>query len=217
MKHSLLIPALFAAACVATDEDASLGETSQTVTNYLQTPSWTTAPTCSPPHQVSAAPGEEGLWAAVRVGTTGSSSFQPRKVKLYLRGQSLEAGTWCAGNVSFKVRLFTSTGLGFPGTFLAENTVSASPATPATQSREVSVTMRVPIIPPNRSVYVAVQMVGHLETDTNYNCVAGCGPQTTGLNWWAQNPSSPYGWVSLASVGLTGMDIAARVEGDVNP
>lgn len=217
MKHSFLIPALFAAACVATDEDEPLGETQQAVANYLQTPSWTTAPSCSPPHQVSAAPGEEGLWAAVRVGTTGSNSYQPTKVKLYLRGKSAAAGNWCAGNVSFKVRLFTSTSLGVPGTFLAENTVAASPATPVTQSREVSVAMRVPIIPPNRSVYVAVQMVGDLETDSNYNCVAGCGPQTSGLNWWAQNPSAPYDWVSLASVGIGSMDIAARIEGDVNP
>lgn len=217
MKHLILIPALFAAACVTTDEDPQLGETPQAVTSYLQTPSWTTAPSCSPPRLVAAAPGEEGLWAAVRVGNTGANSYQPETVKLYLRGKSAAAGNWCAGNVGFKVRLFTSTGLGMPMTFLAENTVAASPATPVTQSREVSVKVRAPIVPPNRSLYVAVQMVGDLETDTNYNCVAGCGPQTSGLNWWAQNPSAPYDWVSLASVGLSSLDIAARVEGVVNP
>lgn len=216
MKHLILIPALFAAACVATEEDEQLGETPQAVISYMQTPSWATAPSCSPPRLVAAAPGEEGLWAAVRVGNTGTNSYRPETVKLYLRGKSAAAGNWCAGNVSFKVRLFTSTGFGMPGTFLSENTVAAS-ATPVTQSREVSVNLRAPIVPPFRSLYVAVQMVGDIETDTNYNCVAGCGPQTSGLNWWAQNPASPYDWVSLASVGLGSLDIAARVEGVVNP
>lgn len=199
----------------AAPDDDALSSTTQEVINWMQTPSFTAAPTCSPPHQVSAAPGEEGQWAAARVGATGASGFKPRVVKLYLRGQSAANGTWCAGNVSFKVRIYAGLTYGAPGsTFIAEATVPAT-AAPDSQDRAVSVNVRAANIAAYRSVYVAVQMVGNPATDTDYNCVAGCGPQTNGLNWWSLEDAPPYDWVSLASVGIGNMDIGIRVEGDV--
>ena len=69
-------------------------------------------------------------------------------------------------------------------------------------------------MPANQHIYVAVEMVGDPATDTGYNCLAGCGPQTRSTNYWSLETGAPYGWTLLSNVGYFPMDIGMRVEGD---
>lgn len=210
-----LVPLL--TSCVAEDEGPGddLGSASLAVTTVFQTGKY--AATCSPPQLVAAAPGEEGQWAAVRVGRT-ASRFLVTKVSFLLRGSG--AGSWCGGNAGpYKVRLFYVTGPASrrpvpPAnpTLATEVLVPAAAVAPAA-NHDVSIDLRTPI-PASSDLYVGVEMVGNPATDTGYNCVAGCGPRTAATDWWSSTSNPPYAWTELVDLGLTNLDIGMKVEGE---
>ena len=220
MHHAvrILLPILFAivaSGCVTDDDDPldELGSTTAALTTVFETAP--DALTCTPPYLVAAAPGEEGQWAAVRVGRTTGRPFRPERVRFVLRGSSPAAGTWCAGNAGpFRVRIFYGpdpTPAAQP-TQVVSRTIAAGSGT-AEQTRTVDVGVRSLPIPADQWIFVAVEMVGDPATDTGYNCLAGCGPRTRGSNWWSLATGAPYGWVELSTLGGFDFDIGMRVEG----
>ena len=220
MQHArrALLPlflALMGAGCVdAADDGERLSSTTAALASTFQTAMG--ARSCDPPHSVSAAPGEEGQWAAVRVGRV-TANYRPTRLTYHFRGTSPAAGTWCSGNAGpHLVRVFYGPGPGLPPqlpTVVAEVLVPAANI-PAEDTRAVVVDLRSGIVPANQHIYVAVEMVGDPATDTGYNCLAGCGPATRSTNYWSLETDAPYGWTALSNVGYFPMDIGMRVEGD---
>jgi hypothetical protein len=213
---SCVVLSVMAAACVDEPESAPEPETEAArgpgaMAVFETAPA---APGCTPPQLVAASPGEEGQWTLVRLGPV-AEDYRVSKVSFMLRKKGALTGDWCAGNAGpYKVRLFSGPNpTPVPLSLLRETVVAAGAVLP-TQDYPVSVNIanRTPIYA-GRYIYVGIEMVGDPETDTGYNCVAGCGPQTENVNWWSLLDGSPYNWQTFASVGLGQFDVGVRVEG----